>query len=274
MPDAIDHEAMKMIEEMEAAGQSVPAISFPFTIGEGGIFFVKEGSAPARLAARIDVIAETRDNQGNNWGRLLRWKDGEGHEHQWVMPLEMLASDSGTVRARLLNGGLQFITTNARLRERFSEYLQTAPASRRVRCVKRVDQHGNQFVLPDETIGAGGLSEELLYQPLAGRDSSLEPRGTAEDWRQHVGRLCSGNSRLVIAASCAFAAPLLSRIGGESGGVHFRGETSTGKSTTLIVGGSVCGGGGQSGFVQTWRTTTNGLEAVAEAHNDDCTVPR
>lgn len=57
-------------------------------------------------------------------------------------------------------------------------------------------------------------------------------------------------------------------VGAESGGVHLYGGTSSGKSTALMVGGSVCGGGGQTGFVQTWRATINGLEAVAEAHND------
>src|ERR1019366_3480339 len=56
--------------------------------------------------------------------------------------------------------------------------------------------------------------------------------------------------------------------GGESGGVHFVGATSTGKSTALMVGGSVLGGGGRNGFVQSWRATANGLEAVAELHND------
>ena len=44
--------------------------------------------------------------------------------------------------------------------------------------------------------------------------------------------------------------------------------TSTGKTTALVVGGSVMGGGGRNGFVQSWRSTTNGLEAVAEIHND------
>jgi len=35
-----------------------------------------------------------------------------------------------------------------------------------------------------------------------------------------------------------------------------------------MVGGSVCGGGGHARFVQPWRATINGQEAVAEAHND------
>jgi putative DNA primase/helicase len=41
-----------------------------------------------------------------------------------------------------------------------------------------------------------------------------------------------------------------------------------GKSTALMVGGSVCGGGGNNGFLQSWRSTANGLEAVAALHND------
>jgi putative DNA primase/helicase len=57
-------------------------------------------------------------------------------------------------------------------------------------------------------------------------------------------------------------------VGSESGGIHFFGATSTGKTSALVVGGSVCGGGGKAGFAQTWRTTINGLEATAEAHND------
>src|SRR6202011_458590 len=96
----------------------------------------------------------------------------------------------------------------------------------------------------------------------------LASSGTLEDWKGNVGRLCSGNSRLIFAASCAFVGPLLALAGAESGGVHLVGATSTGKSTALQVGGSVLGGGGRAGFVQSWRTTANGLEAVADIHND------
>jgi uncharacterized protein (DUF927 family) len=36
----------------------------------------------------------------------------------------------------------------------------------------------------------------------------------------------------------------------------------------LLVGGSVQGGGGRNGSVQSWRATANGPEAIAELHND------
>lgn len=53
----------------------------------------------------------------------------------------------------------------------------------------------------------------------------------------------------------------------QSGGFHFRGDSSTGKSTALFVAGSVWGGDGTNGFRETWRATSNGFEIVAQSHN-------
>ena len=241
-----------------------------FRITDHGVFLVKDcpgGSSDlVKLAARVDVIAETRDSAGNNWGRLLRWQDNEGREHRWAMPMEVLSSDAAGVRARLLGEGLAFISTNARWRERFAEYLQTAPVNRRIRCISRGGWHDSSYTLPDETFGLEG-SDEVMYQASTDADSNWRIKGSANDWRVQIGEKCSGNSRLVLAVSCAFAGPLLSIAGAESGGIHFYGASSTGKSTALLVGGSVCGGG-PVGFVQNWRATVNGLESLAEAFND------
>jgi uncharacterized protein (DUF927 family) len=255
----------------DATEEQQSSAPFPFQVSDGGIFFLKQASDETveriRLAAPVEVVAKTRDEAGENWGRLLRWQDDEGRPHQWAMPMEALASDQGAVRARLLSEGLPFLTTNTRYRERFSEYLQNAPVQRRVRCVARVGWQGDAYVLPDQTIGTE-YGEEIMYQPPHGAAHHWKVSGTAEQWREQLGRRCSGNSRLIMAVACAFAGPILRLVGAESGGIHFHGGSSTGKSTALIVGGSVCGGGGRNGFVQTWRTTVNGLEAIAEAHND------
>jgi uncharacterized protein (DUF927 family) len=245
---------------------------FPFAVSDEGVFFLKkddkdETTVPIRIASRIDVVAKTRDGSGENWGRLLRWRDQEGKLHEWAMPMEALAAEQSTVRARLLAEGLPFITTNAHYREKFSEYLQNAPVARMVRCVPRVGWYGDIFVLPDCAIGPEGC-EEVLYQPPHDASHHWKVRGTLEEWLVQVGRFCSGNSRLLLAASCGFAGPILGLVEAESGGLHFYGDTSTGKTTALVVGGSVCCGGGKIGFAQTWRTTINGLEATAEAHND------
>src|SRR5205814_2019805 len=51
-------------------------------------------------------------------------------------------------------------------------------------------------------------------------------------------------------------------------GFHLVGGSSIGKTTALLVAGSVCGGGGIGGYLRSWRATSNGLEGVAAAHCD------
>ena len=58
-----------------------PRSSGPFNVSDEGVFSSKTDSdgttIEIRVAARIDVIAETRDAGGKNWGRLLKWRDNE-----------------------------------------------------------------------------------------------------------------------------------------------------------------------------------------------------
>lgn len=68
--------------------------------------------------------------------------------------------------------------------------------------------------------------------------------------------------------SCAFAAPLLRFVGDPGGGFNLFATSSVGKTTILVAAGSVWGGGGKDGYVETWSTTANGLENTAESHND------
>jgi len=63
------------------------------------------------------------------------------------------------------------------------------------------------------------------------------------------------------------AGPLLAKIQQDSGGVHWVGDSSIGKSTALFVGSSVWGG---ETYRRTWRGTANGLEGTAAALTDTC----
>ena len=78
--------------------------------------------------------------------------------------------------------------------------------------------------------------------------------------------LAAGNSRLVFALSVAFAGALPALVGEESGGFHFRGASSSGKTTALKVAASVWGH--PSEYPRLWRATANGLEGLAALHND------
>lgn len=112
------------------------------------------------------------------------------------------------------------------------------------------------------------MVERIILQTAAPLDHAYRQSGTLTSWSDNVARYAAGNSRLVLAISAAFAGPLLHPTGSESGGFHFRGASSSGKTTALIVGGSAWGGGGVRGYVRTWRATANGLESVAALHCD------
>ena len=110
--------------------------------------------------------------------------------------------------------------------------------------------------------------EKTLLQTRTVDNTFFKKCGCLEDWKNKIAAKCIGNSRLIFAVSAAFAAPLLALFDEESGGFHFRGPSSTGKTTLLRIAGSVWGGGGIQGYLKQWRATANGLESVASSHCD------
>jgi putative DNA primase/helicase len=253
----------------EPAKGAARAIATQFHVTDEAVYYSdpKGDDEPTRICSRLDVLAQTRNDQSECWGRLLKWLDGGGREHLWAMPMSLLAGSGDEYRARLLDGGLQ-IYPGKQVRERLTIYIQTAVCEQRVRCVGKLGWHGETFVFPDSSVGASTAGEKLVFQSPLETQNFFNLSGSLGEWTEKVGRLCSGNSRLIFAVSCAFAAPLLSVSKEDSGGFHFYGPSSTGKTTALLVAGSVWGGGGRNGFVESWRTTINGLEAFGELHND------
>ena len=117
----------------------------------------------------------------------------------------LLAGDGNEYRARLLDGGL-FLAPGRKARDLLTVYLQTMRPEARALCVARVGWHGDNFVLPGATIGPEGAGAVLFQTPFE-TDHYLNVSGTVDEWRDNVGRFCSGNSRLILAASCAFRRP-------------------------------------------------------------------
>ncbi|MFI0846578.1 DUF927 domain-containing protein [Mesorhizobium sp. IMUNJ 23232] len=215
------------------------------------------------ISGPFDIVAETRDADGGSWGVLLRWKDHDRRSHEWAMPRALLAGDGTDLRRVLLDGGL-FVAPTKRARDLLNTYVGTAKINRRARPVTRIGWHGNAFVLPEECLGQID-GERIILQTAATVDHALRTGGMFAEWQERVAARCIGNSRLVIALSTALAAPLVELMEAESGGFHFRGASSTGKSTALLAAASVWGG---NGYVRSWRVTANGLEGVAAGHND------
>jgi putative DNA primase/helicase len=236
---------------------------------DGGVFFHGTDSkgndlAPQWMCAPLYIRAHTRSTEAQDWGYLLTFKDRDGNEKRWAMPAELLHGDGAELAKLLSNQGLDVHPTPA-TRQRLASYIQQQArhVSERAISTDRIGWHGRAFVLPKRSFG--DADQQVVFQSPSALPNTFQEVGTVADWRERVGALCAGNGRLVFAASCAFAGPLLRHASMESGGFHLRGNSSLGKSTAQRVAASVFGA---EDFRQQWRSTDNALEATAAQHSD------
>ena len=218
---------------------------------------------PVTVSSRIEVFAKTRDDNSQNWGKLLSFKDPDGNQKQIAIPNTMFAADCRELRERLLSEGLEITPAG---KSKLSTYLMSCNPTARALCINKTGWYNGVYVLPDAIIGQN--NESISFQ-VESFNNVYTCKGSAVEWRENIGKYCQDNSRLIFAVSTAFAAALLELTGLESGGLHFVGGSSCGKSTILRVAASVWGG---KDYLRTWRTTDNGLEGIANMHNDSLLV--
>lgn len=238
----------------------------PFRVSNRGVeWHDPSGSQPpVWICDRLDVIAEGRDQSGNGWSKVLKFRDRDGREREWLMPLSKTGGWGNGIVETLLDKGLT-VSGSQQARRLLIEYLNTASSPTRIRTTSKIGWMGEGYALPDAWFGP--KADRVL---VTGVDDThaFRAAGTLSEWQEAVCKPCLGNSRLEFAISVAFAAPMLHLMAIEGGGFHLRGATSTGKTTALRVAASVWGGGGGKGYLSPWRVTINGLEGVALAHND------
>jgi uncharacterized protein (DUF927 family) len=239
-----------------------------------GLFHVTHGGVDRLpLGPQLDVVARVRNADSAGWGFALKWTAPDGRSKDVVVSSADLMTDQRAVLGRLCDEGYP-VACGARVADALAAYIRGATPPVEMR-VDRPGWHGNAFVFPDEVIqsaSGGAATVEKVHLASSGVEAAYNQAGTLDEWRTEIGRYCVGNSRLLLSASAAFAAPMLRPLGQESGGIHLVGPSSIGKSTALMVAGSICGGGGSGGYGKQWRATTNGLEGVAAAHNDGLLV--
>ncbi|MFQ1647702.1 DUF927 domain-containing protein [Aeromonas veronii] len=215
------------------------------------------------ISSPVRVLAETADEHGRGYGRLLEWQDSAGRVRRWAMPVRSLVPRNGEeVFSALLDAGLPFISLDHK--RKLAAYLMACQPERRITCVERTGWHGLAYVLPQGSMGPD--ADGVILQTAGYAANDFTERGTLAEWQQGVAALAVGNSRLCFALSLAFAAPLLSLVGMEGGGFHLKGESTDGKTTIMKAAASVYGNPDR--YSQTWRATGNAIEGIASRRND------
>lgn len=236
---------------------------------EDGLYYIeqtKDNENKRYISSPIRVLALTRDKTNNAWGRLLEWYDADGIKHTQALSMELFQSDGVELRKALAYQGV-IIAPDSRARNLLQSYLMSYVTAKRALCVDRVGWHDSVFVLPNEQIGIHEQNDLIVYQTEHSIENIYQRQGTLEQWKKNISIPIATHSKLVIALSSAFAGQLLAPLEQQTGvGIHFKGQSSKGKTTALNV---ACGVWGKPDhYRKTWKSTGNALEHTAYIHND------
>jgi len=252
-------------------GPKDPAVPPGFKLTDDGVYAASGGGEDDDdrlfVCSPLKVLAHTRADDKTNWGKLLEWADYDQTVHKWAMGMEELAGDSKEYLRRLMSEGLR-VGSSRKAKERLSDYIQSSNPQKKVRCVTRPGWHGAAYVDAAGAVNAPD-GEDIILQTSADWPRGFDSGGTLDEWKAQISQYCRRNSLLLFGVSAAFGAKLLGPLGVENAGFHLRGTSSKGKTTITQVAASVDGEGVEKGgYVESWRATANGLEAVCERHND------
>ncbi|MDD5462998.1 MAG: DUF927 domain-containing protein [Methylococcales bacterium] len=208
----------------------------------------------------VEGISNTEDKR--YFGRLLRFRDALGRWRYWSMPMELLRGSCEELRGELLAAGVEIDVKN---RNHLPTYLQWLTPENVITAATHTGwtAKGGAFVLHYRIIG----DEKVHFQSESlSSDGAARADGSYQKW-QKMAAFCVSNPVLIVSICVSLSGALLIKVHRDSGGVHWIGDSSIGKTTALIVGSSVWGG---DDYKRTWRATSNGLEGVAALLSDTC----
>ena len=224
------------------------------------------------LSGPFELLGRARKPGGEGWARLLRWRDDDNRVHDYPVLDADLHGEHSALSANLASRGLK-VSTNRTARAELINYLNEISVEQRVSLVGRTGwnevNHKKVFALPTETIGFAA-NETIIIQ--GANSAPFATQGTLADWQNGVGSVVAGHCRGTFAVSVGLAGPLLDLLGHEGCGFNLYGHSSRGKTTLAKAAASVWGKGESPGFVRSWRSTGNALEATAALHTDTLLV--
>ncbi|SNT30376.1 Uncharcterized protein, DUF927 family [Noviherbaspirillum humi] len=212
----------------------------------------------------LHIEAITRDENDAHFGRKLRFVNSLDQWRTWSMPMELLKGNGEELRGELLSMGVHIDPNGHKL---LGQYLQSEIPQTRLKCTLQVGWCGNAFVLPNRVIGPD--ADQVIFQTGERYLDEYAQAGTLEGWQTSISARASGNPLLLLSIAASFAGPLLAKCHADNFGIHFVGNSSTGKTTLVTVSSATWGGPGNR---RSWRATANGMEGIAALFNDGLLV--
>jgi len=234
-----------------------------YELREHGLYITKHDSDPLYLCGRLQVLAITRNNkQKGSFGRLIEWTNIDGQKFQQVILMRQIINDGGRqLRELLVDSGLH-VSSSRNTWDSIIGYITQSKTKERAICVENTGWLERSYVTPGWT--AGLSKEEVVFSGNL-NDEALEEKGSLNGWQKELAPLCQNNPLLTFSVCVAIAAPLVHWLGWDSCGFHLVGSSKSGKTTAMKLAASIFS---DENYWVSWRSTTNGLEAISASRND------
>lgn len=217
------------------------------------------------MCGPLRVEALTRNGEGQNWSRRIRFLDRDGHLRLETISEADILNRPRSVCAQLISAGLAIEGNRSDIIQLIRKWPVDA---RRILSVSRPGWMAGAdaklaYLLPDgKLLSADPQSDEQVE--LVHARAAVPISGSLEGWKDTVGRLAVDNPGLICAISAVLAGPLLKYAGIETLGVNFHAPTSFGKTTALITAQSCIG----APKLDRWNATNTALELACQQAHD------
>ena len=224
----------------------------------------------SRKLPRLKLVAIAEDEATREFIAVINFRDINGEIRRLEQPRSTLRKIDH-LREALGNAGASLPMNDQKARAAIKALSKSASHAERWKYAPAVgwyDEH-RVFVLPDRVIGKP-RGNGLLLPPRRRSDHQrfeLTKNGSHKDWVRSVAKPARYSSFMVLGICMALAAPLLDFLDFHSFGILLSGNSKTGKSTALVVAGSVIGFAREEDLPN-FRTTDPAFGEMPAAFND------
>jgi uncharacterized protein DUF927 len=226
---------------------------------------------PVPICGQFMLKALARDEMSGGWGKDIEFSDADGRQKRRVVPAALVHADGGELFKELAGAGL-WIASDAWERRKFRELLNTWETDERITDVSKPGWLGHNrmtaYMTPLGEIVGEVHGTYRLRDGVGAADR--EKRGTLRGWTVGVGHAVWGGDTPQFALGvCTGVAGVLVQLAGlDTIGIHFLGESGSGKTISQSIGAScVANPKPDKGVLVSGRSTDNSFESRFERGN-------
>lgn len=247
-------------------------IPYPFLVTDAGLVKTSEEKPGGDLIANpIVVVADTEGPDGNDGGLVLEIQNRHSRIFTTSIPRARLHEDAKLLAADLATQNVFILP--GKEKDLLVYLAKCMPAEKRIAMTQTgwattQDPDELVYVLPEASTKSG-----YHFQPdrFGSSTHAVRSSGALTDWTMNV---FDPSAYPLFAVMAALSATLIKHAGTDSGGFHFYGGSSSGKTTLAQIAASVWGNGADPSdaptnpYIKRWNATLNAMEGLAAAHND------